>query len=130
MTNKEDLEKKASAAKVLEAKEKRLEKKVEKKEEKLEKEIQKTIRIQNKLLKEAQDFRSQFSERLLKLVTSGFGFVSALAWNELIREFVKSKIKPFFGEESGLISLLIYAVIVTFLAVLVTYQLSKIGEKK
>jgi hypothetical protein len=49
------------------------------KEKELEKEIQKTIRLQERLLKDAKEFKGQFSERLLKLVTSGFGLVSALA---------------------------------------------------
>ena len=106
------------------------EKELTKKEEKLDKELQKTIRLQQKVLDEAKEFKGQFSERLLKLVTSGFGLVSALAWNELIKEFVKEYIKPLFGENSGLVSLLIYAVIVTLLAVLITYQLSKLTERK
>jgi hypothetical protein len=62
-------------------------------------------------------------------MTSGFGLVAALAWNELIKETVNIYIKPYFGEESGLISLLIYAVVVTALAVFVTYQLSKVAGK-
>ena len=79
--------------------------------------------------KEASQFKKHFAERTLKLVTSGFGLVAALAWNELIKELVKEYIKPLFGEFSGLISLLIYAIVITALAVLVTYQLSKLAEK-
>jgi hypothetical protein len=94
------------------------------------KEIAKQRRIQKAMFEEAQEFRRQFAERALKLVTSGFGLVSALAWNELIKEVISVYIKPLFGESSGLISLLIYAVIVTALAVFITYQLSKFGEKK
>lgn len=60
-------------------------------------------------------------------MTSGFGLVAALAWNELIKEIVNQYIKPIFGESSGLISLLIYAVFITAPAVLVTYQLSKVA---
>ena len=85
--------------------------------------------VKEEQTKETQKIRGHFFERLLKLVTSGFGLVSALAWNELIKEIVKVYIKPFFGESSGLISLLIYAVLVTFLAVLVTYNLSRLSEK-
>ncbi len=87
-------------------------------------------KVDKRLTKEAREFRKHFVERLLKLVTSGFGLVSALAWNELIKEFVKGYIKPIFGESSGMISLLIYAILVTVLAVFVTYQLSKFGENK
>lgn len=107
-----------------------LKNKVSSKEKVLDQEIQKTIKLQNRLLNEAQEFRGQFRERLLKLVTSGFGLVSALAWNEVIKEFVKEHIKPIFGENSGMISLLIYASVVTFLAVLITYNLGKIKGKE
>ena len=94
------------------------------------KEVEKQKRIERKLFKEAQQFRRQFSKQAFKLVTSGFGLVAALAWNELIKEAVNIYIKPYFGKSSGLISLAIYAAIVTFLAVLVTYQLSRFAEKK
>ena len=79
------------------------------------------------LTKEAEEFKKEFGKKLLSLVTSGFGLVAALAWNELIKETVNTFIKPYFGENSGLISLAIYALVVTALAVLITYQLSKIS---
>lgn len=81
-----------------------------------------------KIRKETGQFKKQFATQLLKLVTSGFSLVAALAWNELIKEVVSEYIKPLFGESSGLITLLIYAVFITALAVLVTYQLSKLAE--
>jgi len=107
-----------------------IEKDIEDKEKELEREIQKTRRLQDKLKSEASAFKKQFAGRTLKLMTSGFGLVSALAWNELIKEIVKEYVKPFFGESSGLISLAIYAIFITALAVLVTYQLSKLAEKE
>jgi len=66
---------------------------------------------------------------MLKLATNGFGLVAALAWNNVIKEFVSEYIKPFVGTDSGMISLVVYAIIVTILAVTVTLQLSKIKEK-
>jgi hypothetical protein len=66
---------------------------------------------------------------MLTLATSGFGLVAALAWNSLIQEFVNSYVKKWLPNESGIISLLIYALAVTALAVFVTYQLSKLSEK-
>lgn len=98
--------------------------------EKLDRQMEKTIRLQQRILEDAQEFKTQFAEMLLKLVTSGFGLVSALAWNDLIKEAIKTYIRPIFGEQSGLISLLIYALSVTVLAVFVTYQLSKFAKKK
>lgn len=91
-----------------------------------EKELAKQKSIEQMLKKEAEEFKKQFADRLLKLVTSGFGLVAALAWNELIKEIIKRYIEPVFGGGSGIVSLFIYALVVTFLAVLVTYQLSKI----
>lgn len=68
-------------------------------------------------------------KQMLTLATSGFGLVAALAWNSLIQEFVNSYIKKMLPANSGIISLLIYALVITALAVFVTYQLSKILEK-
>lgn len=68
-------------------------------------------------------------KQMLTLATSGFGLVAALAWNSLIQEFVTAYVKKFLPNGSGIISLLIYALIVTALAVFITYQLSKISEK-
>ena len=67
--------------------------------------------------------------QMLALATSGFGLVAALAWNSLIQEFVNSYIKKLLPNGSGIISLLIYALIITALAVFVTFQLSKLSEK-
>jgi sorbitol-specific phosphotransferase system component IIBC len=99
----------------------------DKKETLYQKEAKKQKNIQSQIMDEAQEFKKQFSARTLKLVTSGLGLVAALAWNEVIKETVNIYIKPFFGEGSGLISLLIYAVLVTALVVFVSYQLSKLG---
>lgn len=68
-------------------------------------------------------------KQITTLSTSAFGLVAALAWNSLIQEIVATYIKPYIGAGSGIISLLIYAVIVTVLAVVVTLQLSKLQEK-
>lgn len=67
--------------------------------------------------------------QMLTLATSGFGVVAALAWNGVIQEFVNSYIKKWLPGGSGIISLLIYAIIITLLAVTVTLQLSRILEK-
>ncbi|MBI3984948.1 MAG: hypothetical protein HY344_03335 [Candidatus Levybacteria bacterium] len=68
-------------------------------------------------------------KQMLTLATSGFGLVAALAWNNLIQEFVATYVKKFLPDLGGIISLLIYALVVTVLAVFITYQLSKISEK-
>lgn len=110
--------------------EEELQKEIEKKEKELIKEKELKKSLQDKLKKDASAIKKQFADRTLKLMTSGFGLVAALAWNELIKEVVNQYIKPFFGESSGIISLAIYAVFITALAVFVTYQLSKLAEEK
>ena len=68
-------------------------------------------------------------KNMIALVTSGFGVVVALAWNEAIKATVQEYIDPIFGASSGVISLFIYATIMTVLAVLVTMQLSGIEKR-
>ena len=63
------------------------------------------------------------------LATSAFGLVAALAWNEVVKEFVNEIIKPFIGEKSGLVSMTIYAVVVTILAIVVTLQISRVEQR-
>ena len=67
--------------------------------------------------------------QMLTLSTSGFGLVAALAWNSVIQEFVNAYVKRWLPGQSGIISLLIYAVAITILAVFVTLQLSKILDR-
>jgi hypothetical protein len=67
--------------------------------------------------------------KMTGLATSGFGLVAALAWNELIKNFIDTFIKPLVGTGSVLISQFIYAVIVTALAVFITLQLSRLEQK-
>ena len=67
--------------------------------------------------------------KMTVLATSGFGLVAALAWNSVIQETVNTYIKPYIGTGSGLISLLIYAVLITVLAVVVTLNLSRLEQK-
>jgi uncharacterized membrane protein (DUF106 family) len=62
-------------------------------------------------------------KNMITLATSGFGVVVALAWNEVIKKAVTDFIDPILGKNSGIISLLVYAVVMTILAVLVTMQL-------
>ncbi len=68
-------------------------------------------------------------QQMLTLATSGFSLVAALAWNSFIQEVVNTYVKKFLPANSGVISLAIYACIVTALAVLVTLQLTKLKEK-
>jgi hypothetical protein len=68
-------------------------------------------------------------KQMVTLSASAFGLVAALAWNSLIQEFITVYVKKWLPNGSGIISLLVYALVVTALAVLVTLQLSKLSEK-
>lgn len=67
--------------------------------------------------------------QMITLATTGFGLVAALSWNNLIQDVVNNYIKKLLPQGSGTISLLIYAVIITILAVFITFQLSKLLER-
>jgi Na+/melibiose symporter-like transporter len=79
--------------------------------------------------KENKRLHIEIVKQIVTLSTSGFGLVAALAWNSVIQEFVNTYVKKWLPANSGIISLLIYALIITVLAVLVTVQLSKLSEK-
>lgn len=67
--------------------------------------------------------------QMVTLSTSGFGLVAALSWNNVIQEFVNDYVKKWLPNGSGIISLLLYAIIITALAVFVTLQLSKLLKR-
>ena len=77
----------------------------------------------------AKKYQKEIVEQMLKLTTSGFGLVAALAWNELIKTAINDYVRSKISVGSGIISLLVYALVVTALAVLVTLQLSALKEK-
>ncbi len=78
--------------------------------------------------KQDRSLKKELADQLVTLSTSAFGLVAALAWNETIQEFVKEFIEPSIPG-SGLISKLIYALLVTILAVFITYQLSRFASR-
>jgi len=71
-------------------------------------------------------FHLEMIKQMLTLATSGFGLVAALAWNNVIQELVNNYIKKLLPNGSGLISLFIYAIVVTVIAVIITMELSRI----
>lgn len=78
---------------------------------------------------EKQKLHVEVVRQMVALSTSGFGLVAALAWNNLVQAFVKDYIEAFLPKGSGIKSMFIYAMIITLLAVLVTYQLSKLLKR-
>lgn len=69
--------------------------------------------------------RIEFLKTMVKMVSAAFALVAALAWNTAISEIIKKYLRP----GSGLFSWLIYALVVTFIAVIVGFYLSRISSK-
>lgn len=76
----------------------------------------------------ARALHEELITQLLTLVTSGFGVVAALAWNDAIQSFVKEYVESKIPG-SGLAYRFLYALIITAVIVLTTYYLSKIASK-
>ncbi|MBI4066770.1 hypothetical protein HY407_00145 [Candidatus Gottesmanbacteria bacterium] len=79
--------------------------------------------------KDKRKLHREVLKQMITLATSGFGLVAALAWNNVIQELVNNYIKKYVSVGSGIISLIIYAIIITILAVSITYQLTKLKDK-
>jgi hypothetical protein len=87
-------------------------------------------KTKSKMTKEEdKKFHIELAKQMLTLATAAFGLVAALAWNQFIQEFVSTYIKKWFPVGGKLVSMGLYAIIVTILAVLVTYELSKLVKK-
>lgn len=59
------------------------------------------------------------------LATAAFGLVAALAWNKFITDLIALFLKP----GSGVWAELLYAVVVTIVALLVIQNLAKLAER-
>jgi len=75
--------------------------------------------------KSNRSFRSEFIKTMVQFITAAFAFVAALAWNESIKGLINRFISP----GAGLRSMLIYAFLVTVLAVVVTYYLGRLAQE-
>jgi amino acid permease len=65
--------------------------------------------------------RSQVLTTIATLMTTAFGLIAALAWNEAI----KAIILELFPQQSGFTGLLIYAVLITIIAVVATIIIAR-----
>lgn len=88
-----------------------------------------TDRMADEKTKKEKKLHVEVVRQMITLSTSGFGLIAALAWNNVIQEFVNDYVKKFLPQGSGLTSLFLYAILITMLAVLITYQLSKLLDR-
>lgn len=66
--------------------------------------------------KQTQEVKGQVLQTIATLITTAFGLIAALAWNEAI----KAIILQFLPKGSDLTGLLIYAVLITIIAIVAT----------
>ena len=75
----------------------------------------------------SEEFKVQLLETFAALITAAFGLVAALAWNEAIKAAVASV----FNTGDELLGLVVYAIIVTVLAVIMTLLIARaLGKAK
>lgn len=69
--------------------------------------------------------RSAYLQTMISLASAAFGVVAALAWNSAITALVKQ----IFGTGAQIVSLFIYAVLITIVAVIVMVNLGRLAER-
>jgi len=90
-----------------------------------EKSVEEKSKKRSSARKLAAELRYETVKTFSTLMISAFGLVAAFAWNEVVKEAISRYIAP----GSGLRSMLYYAIIVTLLAVFVSYQLGKLSSR-
>jgi len=65
--------------------------------------------------------KESFIKQVTELMTITFGLIAALAWNNAIQ----SLFKDIFGTATTTLPMILYALVVTFLAVIVVFGLSR-----
>lgn len=71
------------------------------------------------------DVKPTYLGTMIALATAAFGLVAALAWNKFITDLIALFLKP----GSGIWAELLYAVVVTVVAILVIQNLAKLAER-
>ncbi|TSC76426.1 MAG: hypothetical protein G01um101431_559 [Parcubacteria group bacterium Gr01-1014_31] len=75
---------------------------------------------------ERKSLKVEILEKMGQLVTTGFGIVAALAWNDVIKKFFET---IFPRPEDNLWAMFGYAMVITALIVALTYQLGRLLER-
>lgn len=76
--------------------------------------------------RDRQSLPVEILEKMGQLVTTGFGIVAALAWND----FIQSLFRRFFHRPGdNLWAMFGYAVLITVVIVLVTFQIGRLLER-
>lgn len=69
--------------------------------------------------------KSEIIEKIAALLTAAFGLVAALAWNSAIQAIFAK----YYPAGTGITPTLIYAIVITIIAVLVAIWIGKLASK-
>ena len=69
--------------------------------------------------------KNEVIENLSALITAAFGLVAALAWNDTIKKIFEH----FYAGRNSIWAMIVYAIIVTIIAVTASIWIGKIEEK-
>jgi len=69
--------------------------------------------------------RAVYMQTMISLASAAFGVVAALAWNGAITALVKQ----IFGTGAQIVSLFVYAVLITIIAVIVMVNLGQLAAR-
>ena len=69
--------------------------------------------------------KQEILDKIAALITAAFGLVAALAWNDAI----KAVFKEIFGTSDAVGPMLIYAIIVTIIAVILTLTVARAASR-
>ncbi len=72
------------------------------------------------------EIKTSYLGTMIGLATVAFGLIAAGAWNKFITDLIALFLKP----GSGVIAELIYAVIISIIAIVVVQGLAKLAEKE
>jgi Zn-dependent protease with chaperone function len=72
------------------------------------------------------DAKSGYLGTMIALATVAFGLIAAGAWNKFISDMIALFLKP----GNGVLAELIYAILVTILAIVVVQALAKLAERQ
>jgi hypothetical protein len=75
--------------------------------------------------RKAGRFSREFLVTVISVVTTAFGVVVALAWNEAL----STALKEWFGLSARITALFVYALLITFLAVIAIVMMSRVAKR-
>ena len=71
------------------------------------------------------EIKPTYLSTMISLATAAFGLVAALAWNKFITDLIALFLKP----GSGVWAELVYAIIITIIAITVIQNLGKLADR-